>query len=107
MKTKLLKKVRRRYGWYINYLGFPVLVDYTLANVRVYMERYEDAREGRSAEEFKKFCWEKMLVDMLGIQRARKRVFKIASNKSKQFHKHNNLKSGLSTFNPIAHEQSK
>lgn len=27
MKTKLLKKIRKRYNWYFNKEGFPILID--------------------------------------------------------------------------------
>jgi len=36
MKTKLLKKIRKRFNWYFNVNGFPVLIDHYYKKVTVY-----------------------------------------------------------------------
>jgi hypothetical protein len=40
MKVKLLKKLRKRYNWYFNNDGFPVLIDHYNKNVTIYDLEY-------------------------------------------------------------------
>lgn len=35
MKTKLLKKIRKRFDWYINIDGFPILIDHKEKTVKI------------------------------------------------------------------------
>jgi len=40
MKVKLLKKLRKRYNWYFNDDGFPVLIDHYNKNITIYDLEY-------------------------------------------------------------------
>jgi len=40
MKVKLLKKIRKKYGWFINKYGFPVLVNHQKKTANVIDESY-------------------------------------------------------------------
>ena len=40
MRTKLLKKLRKRYGWYFNNDGFPVLLNHYEKTVTLYDVEY-------------------------------------------------------------------
>ena len=51
MKTKLLKKLHKRYDWYFNADGFPVLIDHDKKSVTLYDIEYLCQRTGYKVEE--------------------------------------------------------
>lgn len=51
MKTKLLKKIRKRYEWYFNNDGFPVLIDHYKKSVTLYDVEYCTTRFNYKVED--------------------------------------------------------
>lgn len=51
MKTKLLKKIRKRYEWYFNNDGFPVLIDHDKKSVTLYDVEYCTTRFNYKVED--------------------------------------------------------
>ena len=95
MKVKLLKKVRKKYNWYLNSEGFPVLMDYRKKEVSVidldYYKRYfkydsiQEVKDSIQVPE-KVVCWRLLLTIMLKDfgYTIGNRWYKIAINKSKR-----------------------
>jgi hypothetical protein len=95
MKTKLLRKVRKRYGWYLNKSGFPVLLDHSKKEVSIIdldfyktyfkYESIQDVRDSIQVSE-QEVCWRLLLTIMLetyGFSYS-SRWYRIAVNKSKK-----------------------
>jgi hypothetical protein len=51
MKVKLLKKLRKKYNWYFNKDGFPVLIDHSNKIATVYDLEYLAKRANYTLEE--------------------------------------------------------
>jgi len=51
MRTKLLKKIRKRYEWYFNNDGYPVLIDHYKKLVTLYDVEYCAKRYGYKVED--------------------------------------------------------
>lgn len=51
MKTKLLKEIRKRYEWYFNNDGFPVLIDHYKKIVTLYDVEYCTTRFGYKVDD--------------------------------------------------------
>ena len=51
MKVKVLKKLRKRYDWYFNTDGFPVLIDHIKKTVTLYDVEYLCQRNNYKVED--------------------------------------------------------
>lgn len=51
MKTKLLKKIKKRYNWYFNKENYPVLIDHYTKLVTVYSVEYCAKRNNYTLEQ--------------------------------------------------------
>lgn len=101
MQVKLLKKVRKRYNWYLNSNGFPVLMDHrkkevTVIDLEYYRTyfKYETIQEVKEAIQVPEqtVCWRLLLTIMLKDfgYTIGNRWYRIAMNKSKR-HKNYSL----------------
>lgn len=53
MKVKLLKKLHKKYSWYFNKDGFPVLIDHIEESVTLYDLEYMSNLTGYTLEDIK------------------------------------------------------
>jgi hypothetical protein len=99
MKTKLLKKIRKRYEWYFNNDGFPVLIDHYKKIVTLYDVEYCTTRLGYKVDDLptivkvplQEWAIRILKIDILGqygwnINNVR---YKIAVSRLKQKQKNN------------------
>lgn len=74
MKTKLLKKVRKKYGYYFNQNGYPILVNHLLKQVEVINPEYCAKKAGYEVKNLSdtievplnEWCWRFLKSEMLG-----------------------------------------
>ena len=54
MKTKLLRNLHKRYDWYFNKNGFPVLIDHRKREATLYDVEYCSAKVGYKSDDVDK-----------------------------------------------------
>jgi hypothetical protein len=95
MKTKLLRKLKKRYNWYFNKDNFPVLIDHYKKHVTLYDFEYMCAKFKYSLKDVKEkvqvphteWALRKMKLDILsdyGYQIDRVRYKKATRNYNKK-----------------------
>lgn len=73
MKTKLLKKIRKRFIWYINSEGFPVIIDkkeksfgtINLTSLKKYYNYTDDSWKDEIEIDIKEWAWRNLKQRML------------------------------------------
>lgn len=97
MKTKLLKRLHKRYDWYFNNEGYPVLIDKWFKNVKAYTEEYCLGRKIVDKEKIK--C---------GMEEYALRVLKVDILKGYDWSPdRNNYKKATKIYKRILNESSK